>query len=102
MVKIIDAFDANEEGTAEQDIIRGKPAGPPVSSRLPLMLPDKVQRSKVYFYSFLHNGCFISKVSIGQSEAKDTMHKKAKTSTRSAKKGTRKPQASKRTKKSKK
>ncbi|RWV98952.1 hypothetical protein GW17_00038171 [Ensete ventricosum] len=70
MVKIIDAFDANEEGTAEQDIIRGKPAGPPVSSRLPLMLPDKVQRSKVYFYSFLHNGCFISKVSIGQSEAK--------------------------------
>ncbi|RRT63404.1 hypothetical protein B296_00010963 [Ensete ventricosum] len=37
-----------------------------------------------------------------ETKTKDTMHKKAKTSTRSAKKGTRKPQASKRTKKSKK
>ncbi|CAL9197095.1 unnamed protein product [Musa hybrid cultivar] len=202
-----DALDVNEEGTAEQDIIRRKPAGPPVSSRLPLMLPDKVHRSKaliecdgdsidlsgdvgsvgrivisngptgnhemmldlkgtIYKTTIVPSRTFCV-VSIGQSEAKieaimndfiqlepksnvfesetmvegtldgfsfdseedidrvaktsahindqkdengdntetktkETMHKKAKTSARSAKKGTRKPQVSKRTKKSKK
>ncbi|KAJ6819742.1 DNA-binding protein BIN4 [Iris pallida] len=37
--------DAHEEGPAEEDA-REAPAGPSVSSRLPLIFPDKVQRSK--------------------------------------------------------
>ncbi|XP_008801391.2 DNA-binding protein BIN4-like isoform X1 [Phoenix dactylifera] len=41
-----DTLDVQDEGPSEEDI-REKPAGPTISSRLPLVFPDKVQRSKV-------------------------------------------------------
>ncbi|KAM0943258.1 putative DNA-binding protein BIN4 [Dioscorea sansibarensis] len=42
---IEDASDAPEREPIEEDI-KERPAGPPVSSRLPLVFPDKVQRTK--------------------------------------------------------
>ncbi|XP_010927230.2 uncharacterized protein [Elaeis guineensis] len=40
-----DTLDVQDDGPVEEDI-REKPSGPTISSRLPLVFPDKVQRSK--------------------------------------------------------
>ncbi|KAF3325852.1 DNA-binding protein BIN4 isoform X1 [Carex littledalei] len=45
-VSLVDALDTQEEGLAEGDLIKAKIEGPSVSQRLPLVFPEKVQRTK--------------------------------------------------------